>query len=144
MSITFSIEGIEEETGDELPCPQCKLSFRDNRSGKHSPMECLCMGYGGPEQLPQPQFEMNVANGNAYALLEAIGQTPDYCGEVDPRDVLVGLERLQPGALESADEQPAANVYCAGRSSEQVARYVAQLRKIALKARKYDRRVVWG
>ena len=143
MSITFSIQGIEEETGDELPCAQCGLSFRDNRSGKHSPMECLCMGYGGPEELPQPQFSMNVANGNGYAILDALNLPVECYGEADPRDILARLECLQPGELVTPDVD-AGVVFYAGRSAEQVARYRDQLRKIASKAAKYDRKVVWG
>ena len=154
MSITFSIQGIHEEDGDELPCAQCGLSFRDNRSGKHSPMECLCMGYGGAEELPQPQFSMNVANGNGYAILDALNLPVECYGEADPRDILARLDAAQIPTIEPSVEQhpvvsyegvrDGVRIFNGGRSTEQVARYRDQLRKIASKAAKYDRKVIWG
>jgi len=144
--MTFSIEGIEEETGDSLPCPDCGLSNYDNRvKPGASPMDCSCMGYGGPEQMPVPQFELNVANVNGADLLRHLGLPAECYGEADPQDILTALA-LRHGSndlLESEDRSEG-NVHECGRSADQVARYMAKLEKIAVKAAKYDRKVIWG
>jgi len=145
MTITFFIHGIEQEDGDEMNCPQCNLSMRDNRMGQLSPTDCRCHGYGGPEVMPVPQFELNVANVNAAELLRYLGIEFDHCGEIDPRDLLtaLALRHGQNAELESEDTSEG-NVHQQGRSGAQVARYVAQLGKIATKAVQYDRSVVWS
>ena len=123
MSVTFRVHGIGEEQGYELPCPFCKRSMRDVvASTEHVP--CTeCDGYGGPPELPQPQFELNVHQGNAGALLRLLQLDNAPAGSVDPVDLLVKL---------SLTPCPAAHE-----------RHFAQLAKIAKKARRYERSVVW-
>lgn len=117
MSLTFSIDGIREENGHDLPCPDCGLTLAD----PHGDPDCTCMGYGGPEVLPQPRFELNVSNGNGCDLLRILGVPATCVGELDPRDLLVALE------LHDVRD-----------------RYREVLRRIAEQAVKYDRKVVWG
>lgn len=144
MSITFSIEGIEEETGNELPCPKCGVSLATACLPENHSNECeLCQGYGGPAQLPEPQFELNVANGNGYALLEWMGLGAECAGDAHPWAILIALNTQDASPLQSVDVDAGVVHYC-GRTAEQVARYVEKLRKIALKASDYDRKVVWG
>lgn len=78
------------------------------------------MGYGGPSVLPQPQFELNVANRNGIQILAELGLTVSFNGECDAHDMLAAL------AL-----------------SERT-RYHGQLEKIASKAVQYSRKVIWG
>jgi len=147
MTITFSIEGIQEETGDELPCLSCGetlLGAMHKANGDRNEDCPACFGYGGPETVAEPRFELNVSNVNAGALLRHLGIEFDYCGEVSPQDLLTAL------AVRSSDElmveapHSEGNWHYGGRSAEQVARYVAKLEQIATMAAKYDRRVVWS
>lgn len=146
MTITFQIEGIEQEDGDELACPDCKLSMRDNRvKPGASPMDCSCYGYGGPAVMPVPQFELNVSNVNGADLLRFLGVEFDYCGDIDPRDLLTALANSHGNHYQlEVDPTSEGNVYYMGRSTDQVARNMAKLEKIATKAVKYGRRVVWS
>lgn len=146
MSVTFSIQGIHEEDGYELPCPSCGQSMRDCMDPERRDYDCTaCMGYGGPAEMPQPQFELNVANTNALALLAFLGLPAECCGDADPQDILTALAlRYDSHAELATDTVVDGNVTHVGRSPFQCARYLEQLTKIATKAAKYDRRVVWG
>lgn len=148
MSFTFSIAGIEEEHGYELPCPDCGLSLDSaalpENQDRRNP-DCSCFGHGGPEELPAPQFELNVATANGIALLRFLGlETAEY-GEVDPADLLTALALKQDHAdLLTVPYSHDARVIDGGRSQNQVERYFAKLTKIAAKAAEFDRMVVWG
>ena len=138
MSVTFRIEGIEEEDGDELPCPACGCSMRDMRMVVGPRAHCdTCSGYGGPERMPVPQFELNVANANAATLLRFLQLDVEVCGgELEPEQLLQVLAVKEGRAIELAD--------CGVLSTDQVARYWRMLRKIARKAMRYQRRVIWN
>lgn len=126
MSATFSIEGITEEAGYELPCEACGVSLYgalDPRESRH--LDCpACLGYGGPVDIPKAQFELNVHNQNCAALLRLVGLESAPEGAADPRDILTKLALV---------EVP-----------QELATQAAKLAKIASKAAKYDRRVVWA
>lgn len=144
MSITFSIEGIEEENGSELPCPDCGVSLAKACLPENHSNTCeLCQGYGGPAQLPEAQFELNMANGNAYAVLEWMGLGAECAGDAHPWAILLALNTQDASPLEAVDVDAGVVLY-SGRTREQVARYITKLRKIAHKAAKYNRKVVWG
>lgn len=126
MSMTFSIQGLGEEHGYELPCTACGVSLLGAlEPGERRHLDCrVCLGYGGPEELPKVRHELNVHNGNGVALLAALGLPTEAAGEVGARDLLVSLELR--------GDHPT------------VARYRETLERIASRAAKYDRPVVWA
>lgn len=141
MSVTFSIEGIEEETGYELPCEVCgrKLGHDDAMA------DCsACYGFGGPSNMPQPRFVLNIANGNAMDLLEYLGLYCDYAGSIDPGLLDEKLREFPPNEFEAPNRQLKANVTQCGRTKDQVDRYWRVLRRICKQAKKYSRKVVWS
>lgn len=143
MTITFSIEGIEEEHGYELPCPDCGLSMDDAVGRKHGDPDCSCLGYGGPDKMPEVRYELNVSNANAGPLLDHLGIEFDHCGAVDPREVLAALAVRSPAELTSPASH-APGWFNGARTPRTVAHYYARLTRIAKMAIKYERRVVWG
>lgn len=122
MSVTFRIEGIEEEHGYELPCPTCGRSTLDAMGPEHVPCSA-CDGYGGPAELPRPRFELNVHSGNGAALLRLLQLPDEPAGSVDARDLLVKLTLAN-----------------CPRAHEQ---HFAALSRIATQAARYDRPVLW-
>ena len=140
MSITFSIEGIEQDTGLELPCPSCGLRLADENDYES---DCVCMGYGGPPDIPIARFEMNLANGNAEALLTHLGFRVNDFG-APATDVIVALESNPRYPLITSDKWRGLRSVICGRTREQVQLYYETLRRIALKAQQYSRAVVWG
>jgi hypothetical protein len=140
MSVTFSIDGIEQETGHDLPCPDCGTTLATGGG----PDDCSCYGYGGPERLPFATFELNVANENAIALLRFLGLPDEYCGSVDATDLLgrLSIKRasvdllVEPGSVDG-------RVISVGRNRAQVERYLDRIERIATQAQKYARNVVW-
>lgn len=128
MSLTFSIEGLSEEHGYELPCKGCGVSLVEAlEPGEKRHLDCrACGGYGGAaeQDMPKPRHELNVNNGRGAALLWALGLPVVPSGEVDPRDLLVALE---------------------GRGGHAaVAGYRRILERIATRAASYHRLVVWN
>jgi len=127
MSMTFSISGISEEHGYELPCKGCGVSTRaamEPAEQRHR--ECrICCGYGGAADadLPRPVFELNVANGHGCEALRALGLPTRTAGLVPAQDLLVALV-LRGGSLK--------------------ARYRSALQRIATQAAKYGRPVIWS
>lgn len=121
MTVTFSIDGIEEENGGDLPCPDCGLTLASPERG--DPF-CSCLGYGGPEQLPTPRFELNVSNVHAAELLESLDLACGlYQGDLEPREVLLALALRSP-------------------SCDRTRRYHVVLARIATKAEQYSRRIL--
>ena len=123
MSVTFRIDGIEEEQGYELPCPSCGRSIRDAIGTEHVPCTA-CDGYGGPAELPRPRFELNVHNGNAAALRHLLQLDGGPAGSVDARDLLVKLSLAK----------------CPPEHQD----HFATLSRIATQAARYGREIVWG
>lgn len=158
MSITFSIEGIHEEDGTDLPCPDCGLSLATAHLHPQRNFDCSCGGYGGPEELPEPQFQLNLSNGNGMALLRFLELGSDPYGAAEADHVLFQLAIK--GASSGLLTAPAVSeqlvritsdgvgmgpmVHTGGRTTEQVERYLSTLGRIAAKASSYGRKVVWG
>ena len=125
MSTTFTIDGIEEENGYELPCPACGHSLMSAANLSEPPNCSACLGYGGPDDMhmPVPQFVLNVHNGNARKLFDLLQLDPES-GQVEAGDLLFRISMVN--CPEAHDG------------------HIAKLVKIAEKARKYDRPVVWS
>lgn len=144
MTISFSIDGIEEEHGYDLPCPDCGLTLSDAHLDDDRNFDCSCYGYGGPEKLPEPQFYLNVSTENGVALLRHLGLPAEEFGQVDPQDLLTALaiKEGQDDLLMCSGEFRGRN-FLGGRTASQVERYRSKLTKIATKASDYGRDVVW-
>lgn len=142
MSVTFSVEGLEEERGFDLPCPDCGISIGEALQNRPS-LDCSCGGYGGPEKLPIPRHELNVANGNAAAILRHLAlesDDPRYLfGGADPKDILTAMETRHWIGLVSPDRRLGPNTIKCGRTPDQASGYYRTLRRIAKKAAKYGR-----
>ena len=123
MSVTFRIDGIEEEHGHELPCLTCGRSILDAMGPEHVPCTA-CDGYGGPAELPRPRFELNVHNGNAAALQRLLQLDVGPGGSVDARDLLAKLTLA----------------HCPPEHEH----HFAALSRIATQAARYERSVVWA
>ena len=149
MSVTFRVHGLEEEHGYDLPCPTCGLSIeavieRESR-GIPRPFDCACQGYGGPptEDLPSPRYELNVANGNADALLRWLDLEGENACDGAVLLCRLAIKRPSAGLLVQAVERGARWTEH-GRTPEQVARYVEALERIASRAAKWDTVVEWS
>lgn len=145
MTISFSIDGIEEEHGYELPCPDCGLSLANAHLHHDRDFDCSCMGYGGPDKMPTPKFWLNVATENGLELLEHLGLPRTSEGQVKPHDLLTALaiKEGQDDLLTlplSHDGRFTHN----GRSLDQVGRYMVKLTELANKAAEYGSLVVWS
>lgn len=154
MSITFSIQGLEEEDGLDLPCEMC--GCRLDRSCGH--FDCQCGGYGGPKNFPRPRYELNVANTNGLALLRFLNMDAEYYGSIDPDPMLAALaarrlsadelveeptvERLTRLSPQGIDQGPL--IHHCGRTRDQVDRYLEVLTRIAKMAKRIGREIVWG
>ena len=95
--------------------------------------------------------ELNVANGNGMAILEMLGEVPDYCGSIATdvvfRALAVGSETAQAadvceGVALSADGV-APRFVTFGRTAEQVQRYNNVLLEIAEFAHANGGRIGW-
>jgi hypothetical protein len=127
VSFTFSIEGVGEEHGHELPCKGCGVSLLGAlEPSERRHLDCpVCLGYGGAadEDLPKVRYELHVHNGNGAALLSLL-QLDLAAGQADPVDLLVKLTLARIPRCHEA--------------------HAEALSRIATQARKYSRNVVWG
>lgn len=121
MTITFRVDGLNEETGHDLPCPDCGLTLATAHLSEHQDPDCSCLGYGGPDVLPAPRYALNVATVNGVDLLRALGLPGTSVGSADPRDILTALVTSE--GIED--------------------RYREILERIAVRAARWDRAVVW-
>lgn len=146
MSVTFSVEGLEEEHGYDLPCPDCGDSMMTAVARSVPLRDCSCMGYGGPIELPRPRFEMNLTNRNALVLLEWLDlpvQDGTLEGATDGQDLLTTLAVKETSQL--------VELLAAARDEFDVqqdvarlaVRYVRLLSRIAQRAAKWGRSVIW-
>lgn len=104
-----------------------------------------------------PQFEMNLANGNAIALLRFLEIKVDYSGSISPDSLLVALAFRSPHAdllvredtversvrVDRHGISQGSTVIHHGRTKDQVNRYLETLARIAYEARRQGRKVVW-
>ena len=148
----FQIEGIVEEDGTDLPCPECGVSIMfaplvRAEEPDHPIHTCKsCQGYGGPadELMPVPQFRLETSNVNGAALLSWLGIEAEPCGEADPRDILAALATRNPADLVCDYVEFHPSAWATGRrTAMMVNRYIEVLTKIAKKSIQYGRRVIW-
>lgn len=162
MSVTFDVQSASTLTAPA--CPKCGA-----QSGvRHGTVACdyqaaddqyPCDGYGPTP----PQTGMNVANGNAAAILfDLLGygreEVDCYGGTLDPSDVLRRLataEGRAAGLVRAPSESRgvyldangvgagALMVDC-GRSASQVDRYIERLREMATRAVAEGRAITYG
>lgn len=121
MSVTFRIEGLSEEDGSDLPCPDCGLTLSDAHLRPDRNFDCSCMGYGGPEELPLPRYELNVHEGHAADILSHLGLHYTI-GSESPHSILATL------ALRPLPNRA----------------HGVTLLRIASKAAQYGRLVIWS
>jgi hypothetical protein len=111
---------------------------------------CHFCGGSGTYTYEQYPFEMNLSNGNALALLEALGaQSPESCGSVGPSVVLGGIAFIR--ALRAAGCNPLEtstvrirNFLDCGRTTEQITSYLDRMEAIANEADRRKVEIVWG
>lgn len=137
---------------------------------------CQCVGYGfeggaiadchdcegtGVVTFTNYPFEMNLANVNCSTLFNALGLDFDYCGEIDPRNILKAINRtplalivrddrqepiglvdcIKSGAKDSAK---GCQVYYGGITKDQAASYQTRLAAIALEAERREDKITWS
>lgn len=134
MSITFSCQDVAYEEYypfADSPDPEAR-AFKDTRP-------------------VAPFFDLNMANGNAMDLMEAVGIPQNYCGSMTPAaakqllpDVILLLGN-NAGVMQLVEPtvREGNMIYC-GRDSEYVTRRLTQLATLLALAVKYDKTIVWG
>ena len=148
MSITFGVEGAQATT---VECPTCGGLYGESQGVDGCPAEmaeatssCYGMGF---TILSSP--EMNVSNTNAFLILgEILGYGEgefDYCGSLDPEDVLRRLATAQPVtragrdnngvSLSEAGVSTAPRIIMCGVSPAQAQSYIDRMTAIAVAAR---------
>ncbi len=139
MSVSFWIDGIEEEDGSEFPCENC-----GRRIGDPGPVtDCqLCYGWGGPSNFPPPRFRLHMSATNARALLQYLG-VPFGGHRIEPALLLEKLTEFPPHGF-VAPNQKRHGVMVMGRTLDQVWSYWRSLTRIARKAKQYKRNVRWS
>jgi hypothetical protein len=151
MSVTFCIADAPHEL---VEC----LCVTDPAPWEVEQGYCVCCARhpGKMEQSLWP--EMNLANGNARGLLEALGIEGGYlCGAWESSDlprVKARVERLQTDDAFRREWFPLRESYQGmhgnitvidpGQSHEQVDRYLTILKEIIEKAISEEREVYWG
>jgi len=89
-------------------------------------------------------FELNIANGNFYALFRELGLFDvDCCGSMSADELLGRLNNLKPKNLVESGYREG-NVASCGRNIDQCTRYYWELRKIATEAKNRDKTIVWS
>jgi hypothetical protein len=152
MSITFTINDNENYVNNNCPelvhredysC-QC-VDFAEN--GEAYPTCSLCDGIGSIayEQYP---FELNIANANARTLINALGLTFDYCGEIDPRTILKAVKRTPAALIEregyESHTEGEPHMIAFGIHEDQAQSYLDRLAYIAQEAEKREEKIYWS
>jgi len=152
MSITFSIDnGVNyvdancPELIDRQTEPCLCLDYSDNNTPATNCHYCKGSGEYLFEQYP---FEMNLANGNAATLMNALGLEFDYCGDIEPRRLIKAITRtpaalIQRQTVSGTGDKGAKIIHC-GIVEEQADSYLSRLLKIAQEAEKREEKVWWG
>lgn len=150
----------------EAECWACDGTGKDSYHKDH---ECdMCKGSGKIKEFKTEFGELNVSNANAFEILNMLGVDEEYAGAIEKKD-LAGIRRrlimlknkgVDAHTSDAEDTQGKARVsknndgvsaikrgprmIDAGRSSEQVNRYVDKLLTIIDFAQKNDAVVVWN
>lgn len=153
MSITFSpannyafCKANNLNTTRDYEC-QCVYD------GEAYPRCISCKGTGKDTVVETP-FEVNLANGNAWALLEMLGINPDHCGSEEPQKFLdgvdfvrslnnCGIEPLVTPNHQETGENGCRLIQC-GRTPDQVAGYLDRITHVAAEAESRGVLVTWG
>jgi hypothetical protein len=157
MSVTFQLEGSRTA---HVACPKCGACYPkclDNNCEAIHEVAGRCYGMGfaipsGPE--------LNLANGNAAMLLDAMRvSTEDLCGTLEPQEVLNALAVIESNGNRSlvrgtfdnggfhVDENgvgACVRVISFGVNAHRAERYVESLRKIAQAALAQGVRITYG
>lgn len=128
----------------------------------------MCKGKKEIEEWESTAGELNVANGNAFAICEMMGVEPDYSGAIKKEqfpEIRRRLIRLKNGDISPHVQDPTkevgkmraykddtgqtsigrgATVYDSGRSHSQVERYIDKLLSMMDFAQKNDCDLTWG
>lgn len=158
MSMTFTVSPRPEPSGMVLlfwcDADPAEVAPGDASvlAAEHDAACGFCSGYGGV--LSEPTFpfeEINLANGNAYELLELAGLPAEPAGSISGEELLGRLllaDALldeQPARPWSADVQPGrATLIDVGRPAGYMNGRVRQLAEIARWAASAGADVVWG
>lgn len=98
-------------------------------------------------------LSLNLANGNFSTLWNALAlplESPDdWCGEIDPREVLAAIDSVDPQLIHRADvveynDDSEVRFWSCGIDAERANRYLATLRRIAAHAIKVGQPIYWG
>jgi hypothetical protein len=120
MSITFSVDRDEQVTS----AYECLCVDGEGRARE----ACRDCGGRGTVTFVADAHAVNFANGNAFAVLAALGLEPDYCGEIQTGEL---TQRL--------------NAVCFRVEEPQLRGRLFRLRDLAVYARATAQpRVVWG
>jgi len=151
MSVTFYINNNDKYVDENCPekiiketddC-QC-VDFSDN--GKPVSTCFTCKGKGTISITYYP-YEMNIANGNFYTLMNALGLDDECYGEIDPRTLLKAINRTPTSLIERHTTQSGGNgkvtMISCGIAPEQAQGYIDTLKEIAIEAEKREEKIYW-
>lgn len=131
MSVTISIENNVPFIDENSPELVTVRTYED---------PCSPDGTASFKDYP---FEVNLANGNFFALWQAIGLEADYCGAIEADVLLAALSRFDVNSLVS-ETVVDGRMVCCGRTIEQVSRYFWNVSLIAHEAKSRGELVTWG
>ena len=147
MSVTITIQGNHEHCEEngliKKQAYECDCTYL----AEDPHPECRLCGGTGQILFNTYPFEMNLANGNFYHLWEVLGLNPDpecLCGEIDPLEIKIAIEQMNPFSLMREDNQIAENITICGVTTEQAARYCDNLWKMVLEAIEREKTIVWS
>lgn len=118
--------------------------------------ECMCIdadGHGAPDcyeckglgklVFEDSKYERNLANGNFSTLWNALGLTANYSGEINPRDLLIAVNSMNPDLGVRAPKKDGI-IYTCGLPRHLIESYLDSLRLICLRAIKMGEKVCWA
>ena len=92
----------------------------------------------------QPDNYLNLSNRNFSVLWNFIGLEFDWCGSVEPQEVLSGLLNFESGNITIDPHWMSDNMFDCGLSQEQVSRYIIGLKRICADAKKAQVPIIWA
>ena len=149
MSVTISILNDTDES--DVSEYECMCADVD---GKGHP-ECReCKGTG-KVVFKSSKWERTLSNGNFSTFWSAMGLEFDYCGSIDPRDLLLAATTLNPELSVRATHVECREMAGGGKDSgpkfiscglprEQVLSYIDSIRNICTRAIELGEKVCWS